>query len=139
MGLIKTLKNSLNWPLAPINAWPLVPIIYLAISFVSGEYNPLKWSESYRQEQEFGPLVNKIGPCVDRDGVSGFSVKEINELYQRAGINFKVRPRLDSDLNFNTNYWTGDFWTGSYYEREEVIRAPPLAHNDLKRIAASCK
>ena len=133
MELKKTLENSWKYlphVFVPVSA--MASLLYLLTSIISGTYNPLNWSENIRQKeremQEYSTIVNQVDQCVNRDGVPGLSVKEINKLYQRAGIDFEVPPQSDFEANFRS---------GFFYR--PPIKGPPLTKNDLERVALSCK
>ena len=158
MELKETLKNS--WKYLPIGSaiayekelarknevgsngkvlfhtvYPAIVGSFLVASLMYGTPNVTKWPQiSERRErarQEYNAIVNQVIQCVDRDGVPGLSVKEINELYQRAGIDFEAPPQPDFEA---------DFLRGVFYRppRQEV-KGPSLTKNDLERVAASCK
>ena len=136
MELKETLKDSRKYlPHAIVSLSAGASLLYLLTSILSGTYNPLNWSENIRQRereiQEYNAVVNQVTKCVDRDRIPGFSVNEINELYQRAGIDFEAPPQSD----FEANFWKGAF----YRPREQEIRGPPLTKNDLERVALSCQ
>ena len=136
MELKETLKDSRKYLLQGVfvSVSAVASLLYLSTSIGLGTYNPLHWSEKNRQKererQEYNAIVNQVIQCVDRDGVPGLSVKEINEVYQRAGIDFEATPKSDFEANFRS---------GAFYKIRQEIKGPSLTKNDLERVAASCK
>ena len=136
MELKETPKNSWKYlPSVIVSVSAVASLLYLSTSILLGTYNPLYWSEKNRQKerewQEYNAIVNQVIQCVDRDGVPGLSVKEINELYQRAGIDFEAPPQPDFESYL--------FLEGSFKRTRQEVKGPSLTKNDLERVAASCK
>ena len=149
MELKETLKNS--WKYLPIGSaiayekelarknevgsngkvlfhtvYPAIVGSFLVASLMYGTPNVTKWPQiSERRErarQEYNQLYDKAFECVEQDGIKGLtSLKEIDELYSRAGRPIKI----------------------DYISQERRLSGIPigidLTKTDLERVVASCE
>ncbi|MEK6896945.1 MAG: hypothetical protein AABW93_00250 [Nanoarchaeota archaeon] len=106
--------------------YPAIVGAFLAASFMHGTPNVKKWPEitehRERARQEGNQLYDKAFECVEQDGIKGLtSLKEIYELYSRAGISIKL----------------------DHISQERRLSEIPIRNNlkktDLERVVASCK
>ena len=149
MELKKTLENS--WKYLPIGSaiayekenrrknefgsigkalfhsvYPAIVGAFLVASLIYGTPNVTKWPQiserRVRARQEYNQIYERAFRCVEQDGIEGLtSLKEIDELYSRAGRPIKIdyisQDRRLSGIPVNIN----------------------LTKTDLERVVASCE
>lgn len=105
----------------------MMPAVYLIGSLTAGALNPLGWADGFKERQrgvqERNTLVNQATNCVG--GEDGFSISEINELYRRAGSDFRAPE------NYAPNF--------SRTKIFNVFQVPMINKKQLERVVQGCK
>lgn len=131
-------------------AYSAILPFYLIGSLASGTLNPSRWNEFTEQRQrevrEYNTLADKTVNCAEQNGIPGFSNQEINELYQRAGVDFKASKETGYGYEGNlgkelmVNLKKGTF----YYRPEKInpvkfVESLGLEGDDLERAVKNCE
>ncbi len=123
---------------------------YLVGSLAIGTLNPLGWKEFAEQRQrevrEYATLADKTVNCAEQNGIPGFSNQEINELYRRAGIDFKALKKTGYGYEGNLGKeLMVDLKKMTFYHRPvkinpaKFVESLGLTRDDLETAVQNCE
>jgi hypothetical protein len=109
-------------------------LIYLSIN--RGTLNPNRWNEISRERREYSTALQNAVACIEKDSIPGLKVREIADLYSKAGFSNIVIPIPFPETSFIIEPEKG---LASMIYPNTHFFIPILTKSQLENVARNCE